>query len=360
MRAMRLAVLHLARSLGLFALARRRTRGGLRILCYHGFAYADEHRFKPRLFMSPDTFAERLDTIVRLGLRVAPLDEAVAALRAGTAMRDTVVITADDGWQGTEDLALPLLASRRFPWTLYLTSYYAAKGTQVMNVALQYLCWKSPCAELDLAAVDGRLSGTLPLGGDRERERAAERLAEIAGTLDGAEARQAFVRAAAAALRVDNAAIEAKRMFHLVGAHSLRRMMQRGADIQLHTHRHHLHGRSREALDREIDDNRAFIEAATGRRPVHFCYPSGIYEDAHPAWLAAHGIVSATTCRSGFNYPQTPVMELRRFLDGEHIAAIEFEAELSGFLEVARQVRARLVGSRRGAAAVTEAAAGTA
>lgn len=51
------------------------------------------------------------------------------------------------------------------------------------------------------------------------------------------------------------------------------------------------------------------------------------------------GIESATTCLSGFNYPNTARLELRRFLDGENIAQVEFEAEISGFLELGRKLR---------------------
>lgn len=42
-------------------------------------------------------------------------------------------------------------------------------------------------------------------------------------------------------------------------------------------------------------------------------------------------------------------MELRRFLDGENISQVEFEAELSGFMELARKARGVL---RRKARAV--------
>jgi hypothetical protein len=45
---------------------------------------------------------------------------------------------------------------------------------------------------------------------------------------------------------------------------------------------------------------------------------------------------------SGFNYPETERMELRRFLDGENISQVEFEAELSGILEWGRKARGAL------------------
>jgi hypothetical protein len=42
------------------------------------------------------------------------------------------------------------------------------------------------------------------------------------------------------------------------------------------------------------------------------------------------------------NGAETPRLALRRFLDGEDVAQIEFEAEISGFAELARQARSRL------------------
>jgi hypothetical protein len=49
-------------------------------------------------------------------------------------------------------------------------------------------------------------------------------------------------------------------------------------------------------------------------------------------------VTSATTCLSGFNDANTPLLGLKRFLDGENISEIEFSGELSGFLPLARAI----------------------
>jgi hypothetical protein len=85
----------------------------------------------------------------------------------------------------------------------------------------------------------------------------------------------------------------------------------------------------------------------TGSRPTHFCYPSGRFERWNEDWLAAAGIESATTCVPGLPGHDASTFRLGRFLDGEHISQIEFEAEIAGVMEMARRVRARVPGSSR-------------
>jgi hypothetical protein len=50
------------------------------------------------------------------------------------------------------------------------------------------------------------------------------------------------------------------------------------------------------------------------------------------------GIRSAVTCIPGLNDSKTHPYELRRFLDGENITNLEFEAEMSGFLDLCRRL----------------------
>jgi hypothetical protein len=97
-------------------------------------------------------------------------------------------------------------------------------------------------------------------------------------------------------------------------------------------------------VEREILQNRAFLEPLGTTDLKHFCYPSGIWSERHWPSLAALGVATATTCDPGLNYPSTPRLSLRRFLDGENIAQIEFEAELSGFCELLRRARTFIAG----------------
>jgi peptidoglycan/xylan/chitin deacetylase (PgdA/CDA1 family) len=124
-----------------------------------------------------------------------------------------------------------------------------------------------------------------------------------------------------------------------------------GLDIQLHTHRHRL-PEDPTSVMAEIADNRRVLEPIVGQRLVHLCYPSGVWSEKHWPALKEAGIETATTCEPGINYPTTPMLRLHRFLDGQDVPALDFEAEVSGFKEVARRFfgRARNAGAPIGAA----------
>src|SRR5215471_1364360 len=126
-RLARTVFLRLCRACGLFALSRRLTVNGLRILGYHGFSRDDECDFRPGLFMRPETFAARLEYLRSHGYKVLDLDEALCRLAIDTLPSSAVVITIDDGFAGTASFALPLLRAFRMPATIYVTTYYAAK-----------------------------------------------------------------------------------------------------------------------------------------------------------------------------------------------------------------------------------------
>ncbi|MEJ7804781.1 MAG: hypothetical protein WKG03_02525, partial [Telluria sp.] len=75
-------------------------------------------------------------------------------------------------------------------------------------------------------------------------------------------------------------------------------------------------------------------------RPTHYCYPSGNFDGAASDALSAMGVQTATTCLPGL-ITQANASEshyLPRFLDGESISMLEFEAELSGFSDIVRRM----------------------
>ena len=339
MHSVKLIILYLAKYLGLFHYSKRKTRRGLQILCYHGFSLADEHEFRPKLFMTAATLEKRLAVLKKSGFPVLPLDEACDRLKAGTLPDNAVVITMDDGWQGAADFAWPLFRKYGFDWTLYLTTYYAEKQTQVMNLALQYLCWKSREKIVDLSSLSPDLGKEIRLDVEMSREQLAETLVEIGKKCPTAQDRQDFVRRAASALRLDQKEFEDKQLFRLIDLGTAREMVASGVDLQLHTHRHNLGNGDKATLAQELEDNRKSIAKAGNTDPRHLCYPSGYYEPRHLQYLEELGIKSATTCFSGLNYADTPLLELKRFLDGENISQIEFEAELYGFQELLRKLR---------------------
>jgi hypothetical protein len=106
-------------------------------------------------------------------------------------------------------------------------------------------------------------------------------------------------------------------------------------DVQLHTHRHRFPEDPLLARA-EIEENRRVLAPLVRRPLVHLCYPSGYWSEALFPVLAAAGIETATTCDGVLNAPEVHPYALRRFFDGEHVTALEFEAELSGFAELLR------------------------
>src|SRR3954452_20089540 len=102
-----------------------------------------------------------------------------------------------------------------------------------------------------------------------------------------------------------------------------------GMDVQLHTHRHRLPSEKNAFLN-EIRHNQELLEAATGRRAVHFCYPNGEYRREWPGWLRETGGGSATTCEPGLVTRRAERLLLPRAVDSCTVSSARFESWLSG------------------------------
>lgn len=335
-------LLHLAKWGGGFEVARRLTSDELRILCYHGWELSGESEFAPRLFMKGGTFARRLDTLVAQRYRMIPLDQAVDGLASGNLPRLPVVITVDDGAASTALVAAKELASRQLPSTLYVTTYHVAKPGPVFRVALRYLLWKSAATTMDLAGVGPYAEGSLDLNSEGAVEcvywtlvRHAEEELDEAG-------RQALGQVIAEKLGMDWGEMVSSRRCSLLSPPELRALAEQGIDLQLHTHRHRFPV-EQAAVEREIAENREALGAILPVRFDHLCYPSNEYDPAQFPWMQELGIRSATTCDVGLNKKGAHPYRLRRFLDGECVYQIEFEAEMSGFNDLARRLVRRVL-----------------
>jgi peptidoglycan/xylan/chitin deacetylase (PgdA/CDA1 family) len=344
MRSLRLLFLRAARSIGAFAAARYVTRRQLRILCYHGFELRDETKFRPQLFMSGATFESRIAAVALLGYRVVPLDEAIDRLKAGTLTGDEVVITTDDGWHSFAQVALPVLARYGLPSTLYVTTYYVTHNAPVFRLAVQYLFWRAarrPVVLRDMPWLKGGVH-ELDMRDPVERECAESLCYEYGERNCNESERQDLCRELGRQLGVDYDDIVRRRILHLMSPAELKFAARQGVDIQLHTHRHRFPADDLSACALEIAENRAVLETVIGQVPRHFCYPSGDWHPVHWSVLQSQGVRSATTCEPGLNEAGGAPYAMRRILDGEHLDPIEFEAALSGFLSLARQVAGRM------------------
>jgi peptidoglycan/xylan/chitin deacetylase (PgdA/CDA1 family) len=293
---------------------------------------AEEYKFRSRLFIRKELFIRRIEYLRRKRFPIIELSAAVEALYQDRLPPCATVITMDDAWEGVYSVALPVIRELRIPVTLYVPTYYIEHPMPVFPVALSYLFWRTKARRVDLP----RELGTFWL--DAESEKAEALAQEFGGSLPPAD-RLRFLKETAEALAVPFDEIEKQQLFRVADERQLRQLADAGIGIQLHSHHHQWPLDDREKVEWEIVKNRQFLERVVSHSLEHFCYPSGVHAPYQGEWLAALGVRSATTIESGLNYIETPRFMLHRLVDGHPVSDIEFEAEITGFMEIVRALR---------------------
>lgn len=336
--------------LGLFEVSRKLTANRLRVLCYHGMSLEDEHMFRTGLFMTPSTFRRRMDYLADREIPVLSLREGVERLYAGSLPPCAAVITIDDGFASVYSEARPVLAEKRFPATLYLTSYYFQKQTPIYRLIISYILWKAPDGMVvdlsQLGVPDLQSADNLILTGP-EKERIEEILRDYGETACDEPTRQAISEKLGAATGVDYRRIRESRILNLVSEQEALGLEQSSIGVELHTHRHNF-PRSHPEARTELGENIAVLASTLGKDAKHFCYPSGEWSREHWPVLEELGIETATTCDSGLARADTHRYALPRILDDMRVSQIEFEAEVCGYNDLIRDVRRVLSGRPRG------------
>jgi len=307
-------------------------RDKLLILCYHGISQDDEHEWNPGLFMRPQVFERRLETLKQGCYDVLSLSEGLERLAKSTLPARSVVLTFDDGMVNFRSHALPILRKYGYPATVYLRTDYCDYPRPVFPPVCPYMLWKKRDSIVpanpglgwlkaqDLRTQEGRLSALFDIQrANQERKRSARD-------------HDATVAELARHLGIDYSSFVDSRVMQIMGPEDVREIAREGIDVQLHTHSHQLIPTLiREGgLEAEIEENRRRISQLTGCNPVHFCYPSGIYSlESIPA-LRQLGIMTATTCDPDLVSKSSNPMLLPRYVDTDGRPEPEFEAWLSG------------------------------
>ena len=88
------------------------------ILCYHRFGTRSS-----QLAVTPAAFEAQMDYLARNGYHVIPLAKLAGFLERGEPIpRKSVVLTIDDGYRSTYEVAYPILRKYGFPATVFLYS----------------------------------------------------------------------------------------------------------------------------------------------------------------------------------------------------------------------------------------------
>lgn len=334
---MKQAVYRVSKCIGLFAICKWLTRKKVRVLGYHGIWLGEEH-FGNFLFMSAEKFASRMAKLNEMGFPIISLNEAAINIKKGSLPDCATVITIDDGWHSTYKYMLPELEKRQFPATLYVTTYYSEKQQPVFDVALQYIFAIATERFLDAKELELGGGDVVDLASSIEKQNFIARLTKYASQLKTERERQELLKFLAVNLGVSYSEIVEKKLFHLVDRAELKEMSSKGIDIQLHTHRHRISFKGLSCLEQEVLENKLRLELVAKNPLLHFCYPSGLYDEEDWSALEKLSMVTATTTESGLVDNKSHFYAWPRILDGEMVSEIEFEAELSGFCEVKRRV----------------------
>lgn len=341
-RQLKLSFLQAARGAGLFRIARQATAKAARVLCYHGVWLGGREFGGDAMFIRAETFASRMASLKRLGHPVVTLDHAVEALAGRRVLPPAAVaITIDDGWYSTYAHMLPALQAQGFPATLYCDTASLERGKPIPHVMARYL---------------HQVLGKPPLTGPSEVHFNAA--TNVAAPYDE---RWSALFAFAEAMKFDLRPWITDRAFDYMTAEELRDFAAKpGIDIQLHTHNHTLGDMSASKIGHEIAANAAALARLLHAKPSqfrHFCYPSGETTREAARVLSDLGLASSTTTASGLCHVGGDPQLLPRFLDGDNVSDVEFEAEISGFLPLLRSGIDRTKRSRPWVGSSSEAAA---
>lgn len=338
----KIVLLHAARSLGLFNISRFVTRSHVRILCYHAGCVGDESSYNPKLFCSTNTFRTRMEWLQRRGFNFVALDSATGARHSNTRYTPLrTVVTFDDGWSSTARELVPVLAAMGIPSALYLSTKNFLEGWPVLSVSVRYAIWKTGARQVQIEGFHAGVDGAYDLGVQSERRRLVQRaVAAIeAGAYDRAGVCAALERFAEF-LGIDGKELGLdSRRFDYMSDQELLDLPAKGCAVELHGHVHHYPKGEPARFQEDLKQCRDTIVALGLPQPRHYCYPSGSFDSAAGELLSEMEVDSATTCIPGLAaYGDRRARHyLPRFVDGEDVHPLEFEAEVSGFSELVRR-----------------------
>jgi peptidoglycan/xylan/chitin deacetylase (PgdA/CDA1 family) len=267
------AVARLMCAVGLPALARRRQRGTLAILMYHG---VEPDPLSPPCSYVIDVakFRRELDHL-RRHFHVLPLEEALERLKAGTLPDRAVALTFDDGTQNLSTHAAPALRDAGLPAAFFLATGPIGTTDTLWPDRLWLAFAHTAAEQVDLSALQ---LGMRAIGTAAERGETFSAAAEALKTLPDHER---LARADALVSTLTNDSPIDPGPFRMLTWDQARDVADSG-DIALypHTVTHPILARCPDAkVDHEIAESCAALERETGSPAAVFAYPNGRRQD---------------------------------------------------------------------------------
>ena len=305
------------------------------ILTLHHVRPARTNRFQPnRLLEITPEFLEKLLRRLRRSRRdIVSLDEMHQRLVGGESGRRFVCITFDDGYRDNLRWAYPLLKEYEAPFGLYIPTSFPDRIGELWWTALEAVIAKNSRIGL---TIDGK-DRFFECGSVREKRQLYDEVYSWLRSMKSEAELRKVVRDLAARHGVDMATVCADECMDweelnqiaadplcTIGAHTVNHVMLKKLDTD-------------QGVRAEMEQSRAVIEAALGKRPQHFAFPVGDPTSAGPREFriaAELGFKTAVTTRPGVIFRK----------HREHLTALP-RISVNGEFQRSRYVKVLMSGS---------------
>jgi len=294
------------------------------IFMLHHVRPAREAEFAPNrhLEVTPDFLRAVLTHLRSHDIEVVTIDELHQRLTMRNFGRRFACFTFDDGYRDNRDHALPVMREFNAPFTVFVTSDFAAGTGLLWWIALEHVITAADTLEVTIGGTAMQLDASTVAS----KNAAFERLHDWLRALPDVEVRRE-IAALCARHGVDPAAICADLCM------SWRELGEFAADplvtIGAHSITHcNLAQQSEDLATFEMRESRARIEQALQKDVVHLAYPYGDRLAAGPrefAIAASAGYKTAVTTRPGMVFAES----------GRHLTALP-RVSLNGNYQDAR------------------------
>jgi peptidoglycan/xylan/chitin deacetylase (PgdA/CDA1 family) len=261
--------------------------------------------FQPNrhLEVTPQFLRAALEHLRGHDVEIITLDDMHQRLIEKNFSRRFACFTFDDGYRDNRDFALPVMRAFDAPFTVYVTSDFAAGQGRLWWVALERVIAAASAIELTIGGVPSRLDTATAAG----KQVAYRRVHDWLRGLPGAHDVRREISGLCARHGIDEAAIAGELCL------SWDELKPFAGDplveIGAHTISHcNLAKQPTETAAHELTESRSRIENVLQRRVLHLAYPYGdrIAAAAREFTLArAAGYKTAVTTRPGMIFPES-------------------------------------------------------
>lgn len=327
---------------GAHLLAPASLRGMGTIFMLHRVRVPDASAFQPNriLEITPDYLEAVLHRVHEIGMVCVSLDEAARRIEAGETSQRFAVFTLDDGYKDNLDVAAPIFARYRVPFTVYLATDLPDGTAELWWVALERVI--AAASDLRVRFPDGEVVFNTSTVAEKYAAWHAVywRLRGL-----GEQALRIEIRRLSGEHGIDMAGLTRELAMSWSDVRKLSN--QPHANIAAHTASHVALSQMTPSDARaDIARGIARHESELGRRPLHFSYPYGDHTSAGERdfeIVKTFDFRTATTTRKGFVRPShaQAMTRLPRFsLNGDYQDLRLFDVLMSGLpFALAKSVR---------------------